>query len=122
MDQINQQQQQFTQDHHQIYNYLRQALMQLHMQGVPGISDILGALNQAHHQYGGPTQQQLNTQQQVLPRNLAQQSRQIGQQPIQTALPKSLPNDFAQQVQSLQGKPIVATPQAYLNKQKGVVR
>ena len=40
--------QQFTPQHHQIYEMLRQALMQLHQQGVPGIDKVLLSVRDHH--------------------------------------------------------------------------
>lgn len=41
-------QQQFTGTHNHIYETLRNSLMQLHQQGVPGMAEVLQALNKAH--------------------------------------------------------------------------
>ena len=59
---------QFTDDHHQIYNYLRQGLMQLHQQGVPGIDSVLKALNDSHVKMSAPQQDPVNPYRSQQPR------------------------------------------------------
>ena len=39
--------------HNQIYEQLRQALMGLHKQGIPGIDQVLNTLNQQHVKLAG---------------------------------------------------------------------
>ena len=43
----------FTQQHNQVYEQLRQALMKLHQQGVPGMDQVLNSLNQQHVKLAG---------------------------------------------------------------------
>lgn len=38
----------FTQFHHEVYNNLRDTLMQAHAAGVPGIDKVVDALNKQH--------------------------------------------------------------------------
>lgn len=55
-----QQPQQFSPQHHQVYDFLRQALMHLHQQGVPGMDKVLNALNMTHVGLTKPQPQPVN--------------------------------------------------------------
>ena len=87
------QQQSFMPHHNQVYDMLRNTLMDLHSKGVPGMDKVLNALNSTHVQ-------------QVKP----QQPHMPGQQPQGNLLNRSAPG-LMQDIQGLAGKPIIGSSQ-----------
>lgn len=71
-------QQPFTGTHNHIYETLRKYLMQLHSQGVPGMDEVLNALNKSHIKQMGQMQQPMQPQQMQQPQQPPQMPQQGG--------------------------------------------